>query len=126
MLLLMTVTFAVFSVPIDRPPDKDVTIEITQQNDFICPVVIDEPILMVSETIYQTKEMPTILKDSESKGGTQKGKAINTHLKKSGTERYINNCVSINNLNPHNKNEKSGLLRIRGHDKANLDLLITT
>jgi hypothetical protein len=122
----MIVTFAVFSVPIDRPPDKDVTIEITQQNDFILPVVIDEPILMVSETIYQPKEMPTILTSIENKGDVQKGKAINTHLKKSGTERYINNCVSINSLNPDNKNKESGLPRIRGHDKANLDLLITT
>ena len=87
LLLFMTVTSVVFSRPVDRPPDIDnVKIEITQQNDFICPVVIDEPILMVSETIYQTKEMPAILKDSESKRGTQKGKATPIHLKKSGTD----------------------------------------
>ena len=87
LLLFMTVTSVVFSRPVDRPPDiDDVKIEITQQNDFIYPVVIDEPILMVSGTIYQTKEMPAILKSSENKGDIQKGKATPIHLKKSGTD----------------------------------------
>ena len=88
MLLLMFATSLVFSIPVDRPPDDNETrIEITQQNDFICPVVIDQPVLTVKETIYQTeKEMPAILASIENKGDVQKGKAITIHLKKSGTD----------------------------------------
>lgn len=96
-LLLMTVTFAVFSRQVDRPPDNnEVKIEITQQNDFIFPVVIDQPVLMVSETTYQTKEMPSILAYTDSKSDVQKGKATITHLKKSGTERYLKTIECFN------------------------------
>lgn len=96
-LLLMMVTLVVFSRPVDRPPDDNsVKIEITQQNDFICPVVIDQPVLKVEETICQTKEQPTILVSTERKRDIQKGKATTTHLKKSGTERYLGNYDDYN------------------------------
>ena len=120
----MTVTFAVFSRPVDRPPDDNkVKIEITQQNDFILPVVIDEPILTVSETVYQTNEMPTILASTERKRDVQKGKAITTHLKKSGTERYLltYNCY-------YNKSEvadnTTGIPRIRSPVNTKIDLCV--
>ena len=120
LLLFMTVTSVVFSRPVDRPPDIDnVKIEITQQNDFICPVVIDEPILMVSETIYQPKEMPTILTSIENKGDVQKGKAITIHLKKSGTDNEQDGNLNYYNIKSVAVSKISGEPKIRSPVLAN-------
>jgi len=112
MLLFMMVTFAVFSIPVDQPPDDNQIIEITQQTDFVCPVVIEEPILMVSETIYQANEMLTILTSLNNEGDVQKRKATTTHLKKSGTEFYIE-TISVFKLKLKVDNTVNGIPRIR-------------
>jgi hypothetical protein len=125
-LLLMIVTLAVFSRPVDRPPDDNsVKIEVTQQSNFICPVVIDQTVLTVEGTINQTKEQPTILVSIIMKGDTQKGKATTTHLKKSGTERYLCSYDDYNiKLFPRKSNIQV-IPRIRGSDNKNVEGLYT-
>ncbi len=127
MLLFSIVTFAVFSIPVDRPPDKDVVaIEITQQTNFICQVVIDNPILNVLESACQkgtTFEYAAIMKEAEV--NQMEPKEI--YLKKSGTERYLCNITSDNsnlkntaikrqsfmNNESHNTGKKNCEVRIR-------------
>jgi hypothetical protein len=111
LLLILVATTAVFSIPVDRPPDDNCNIEITQQNDFICPVVINESIVTVSETIYQkqeTREPKAITARVESEA--LEPSIIERYAKIAGTENeqygnYDNTFNSARNGNHYKINE---------------------
>jgi len=131
MLLILFATTAVFSIDVDRPPDDNARIEITQQNDFICPVVINEPVLLASETIYQkqeTKEANAITARVESEALEPSISEIYTKITGTENRQYGNHDNTLNSAINGNHSKINEILRecstkvqprIRGSDRSN-------